>query len=116
MLLRNNSKFLTDYTASHIRRLYVHGCRRENLKPYITAIRFTCRSKFEPVNGTWLRFPEYIDFLPILFILLSLLGPLACFPSELIWSHESCRQLVGRLGRVILPVQQSACSLYGACY
>jgi hypothetical protein len=32
------------------------------------------------------------------------LGPLACFPSELIWNYEYYKQLLGLLRRVISPV------------
>jgi hypothetical protein len=46
-------------------------------------------------------------------LLLFVLGPLACFPSELIWNNVSYRQLVGLLGRAIslvvrpLPTQEN---------
>jgi hypothetical protein len=39
-----------------------------------------------------------------LILLYFLLGPLACFPSELICNYGSYRQLVGLFGRVISPV------------
>jgi hypothetical protein len=37
----------------------------------------------------------------LLLLLHFLLGPVACFPSELIWNYGSYRQSVGLLGRVI---------------
>jgi hypothetical protein len=37
--------------------------------------------------------------------ILFVLGPLACFTSELIWNYGSCKQLVGPLGRGISPSQ-----------
>jgi hypothetical protein len=39
-----------------------------------------------------------------LILRLFVLGPLACFPSELIWNYGSYRQLVGFLGRLITRV------------
>jgi hypothetical protein len=39
-----------------------------------------------------------------LLLLPFVLGPLVCFPSELIWNYVSYRQMVGLLGWVISPV------------
>jgi hypothetical protein len=39
----------------------------------------------------------------IIIIIILVLGPLACFPSELIWNYGSYRQSVGPLGRGSVP-------------
>jgi hypothetical protein len=53
-----------------------------------------CSSISNNSGSTWL----------LLLLLPFVLGPLACFPSELIWNYDSYRQSVGLLGRVISPV------------
>jgi hypothetical protein len=40
----------------------------------------------------------------LILLLYFILGPRACFPSELIWIYGSYRQIVGLLGRMMSPV------------
>jgi hypothetical protein len=49
----------------------------------------------------------FLNFLPLLLLLIPfVLGPLAYFPSELIWNNGSYRQSVGLLGQGISPVSR----------
>jgi hypothetical protein len=53
----------------------------------------------------WLLFLLFL-LLPLL-LLSFVLGPLACYPSELVWNFGSYKQLVGLLGRIISPVARA---------
>jgi hypothetical protein len=54
------------------------------------------------VRQIWAALYKLVPF--FLSLLRFVLGPLTCFPSELIWNCGSYREVVGLLGRLISPV------------
>jgi hypothetical protein len=62
-----------------------------------------------PVSANWhVPFSNKPFLLLFLFFYLDVLGPLVCFPSELMWSNGSYKELVVLLGRGDRPCRNAA--------